>query len=160
MDKKKQSLMYITIIVLLMALVSVTFRLRKEETNVAANTQGSLSNNSTTMDNNNVTELKIEVLQEGTGPETKNGDSISVDYTGMLMDGKVFDSSVGRAPFTLTLGAGQVIKGWEQGLLGMKVGEKRKLTIPSDLAYGKSGYPGAIPPDATLIFDVELKAIK
>ena len=160
MDKKKQSLMYITIIVLLMALVSVTFRLRKEETNVAANTQGSLSNNSTTMDNNNVTELKIEVLKEGTGPETKNGDSISVDYTGMLMDGKVFDSSVGRAPFTLTLGAGQVIKGWEQGLLGMKVGEKRKLTIPSDLAYGKSGYPGAIPPDATLIFDVELKAIK
>ena len=160
MDKKKQSLMYITIIVLLMALVSVTFRLRMEETNVVANTQGSLSNNSTTMDNNNVTELKIEVLQEGSGPESKNGDNISVDYTGMLTDGKVFDSSVGRAPFTLTLGAGQVIKGWEQGLLGMKVGEKRKLTIPSDLAYGKSGYPGAIPPDATLIFDVELKAIK
>ena len=160
MDKKKQSLMYITIIVLLMALVSVTFRLRKEETNVVANTQGSLSNNSTTMDNNNVTELKIEVLHEGSGPESKNGDNISVDYTGMLMDGKVFDSSVGRAPFTLTLGAGQVIKGWEQGLLGMKVSEKRKLTIPSDLAYGKSGYPGAIPPDATLIFDVELKAIK
>ena len=160
MDKKKQSLMYITIIVLLMALVSVTFRLRKEETNVVANTQGSLSNNSTTMDNNNVTELKIEVLQEGSGPESKNGDNISVDYTGMLTDGKVFDSSVGRAPFTLTLGAGQVIKGWEQGLLGMKVGEKRKLTIPSDLASGKSGYPGAIPADATLIFDVELKTIK
>ena len=160
MDKKKQSLMYITIIVLLMALVSVTFRLRMEETNVVANTQGSLSNNSTTMDNNNVTELKIDVLQEGSGPESKNGDNISVDYTGMLTDGKVFDSSVGRAPFTLTLGAGQVIKGWEQGLLGMKVGEKRKLTIPSDLAYGKSGYPGAIPPDATLVFDVELKAIK
>ena len=120
----------------------------------------SLADDSITMDIQNTPGLKIEVLQEGSGPESKNGDNISVDYTGMLTDGKVFDSSVGRAPFTLTLGAGQVIKGWEQGLLGMKVGEKRKLTIPSDLAYGKSGYPGAIPADATLIFDVELKTIK
>ncbi len=120
----------------------------------------SLADDSITMDNENTSGLKIEVLQEGSGAEAKNGDHISVDYTGMLTDGKVFDTSVGRAPFTLTLGAGQVIKGWEQGLLGMKIGEKRKLTIPSDLAYGKSGYPGAIPPDATLIFDVELKSIK
>ena len=103
---------------------------------------------------------KIEVLTQGQGAESKNGDMITVDYTGMLPDGKVFDTSVGRAPFTLTLGAGQVIKGWEQGLLGMKVGEKRKLTIPPQLAYGKDGFPGAIPPNATLIFDVELKAIK
>lgn len=120
----------------------------------------SLADDSITMDNENTSGLKIEVLQEGSGAGAVNGDSILVDYTGMLTDGKVFDSSVGRAPFSLTLGAGQVIKGWEEGLLGMKVGEKRKLTIPSDLAYGKSGYPGVIPPDATLIFDVELKAIK
>ena len=104
--------------------------------------------------------LTIEVLTQGQGVASKNGDMITVDYTGMLPDGKVFDSSVGRAPFTLTLGRGQVIKGWEEGLLGMKVGEKRKLTIPPQLAYGKDGFPGAIPPNATLIFDVELKAIK
>lgn len=102
-------------------------------------------------------ELKIEVLQQGTGPEAKNGDLVSVHHTGYLVNGQVFDSSVGRGePFSFTLGIGQVIKGWDQGVLGMKVGEKRKLTIPSDLAYGSTGAGGAIPPNATLVFDVEL----
>ncbi len=119
-----------------------------------------LTDNQATMDNENSAGLKIEVLQEGSGVESKSGDNITVDYTGMLTDGKVFDTSVGRAPFTLTLGAGQVIKGWDQGLLGMKVGEKRKLTIAPELAYGAGGYPPVIPPSATLVFDVELKAIK
>lgn len=106
-------------------------------------------------------QLQIETTNVGTGVETKNGDKISVHYTGMLTDGKVFDSSIPRGePFTLTLGAGQVIKGWDQGLVGMKVGEKRKLTIPSDLGYGRDGFPGVIPPNATLIFDVELISIK
>lgn len=126
-----------------------------------ANTSTStLPKNTTAMTDIKATELKIEVLKEGSGPEAKKGDNILVDYTGTLTDGKIFDSSVGRAPFSLSLGAGQVIQGWDQGLVGMKVGEKRRLTIPSGLAYGKNGFPGAIPPDATLIFEVELKAIK
>jgi len=102
-------------------------------------------------------ELKIEVLQEGTGEEAKNGDNVSVHYVGTLEDGTKFDSSIDRGtPFSFDLGAGKVIKGWDLGVLGMKIGEKRKLTIPSDLAYGDDGIPNVIPPKATLIFEVEL----
>lgn len=105
-------------------------------------------------------ELKVEVLNEGTGEGAKNGDNVSVHYTGVLEDGTKFDSSIDRgAPFSFTLGAGNVIKGWDMGVLGMKVGEKRKLTIPSNLAYGPSGVPGSIPGGATLIFEVELFGI-
>ncbi len=106
-------------------------------------------------------ELKIEVLQEGTGVEAKNGDNISVHYVGTLLDGTKFDSSIDRgAPFSFVLGQGNVIRGWELGLLGAKVGEKRKLTIPSDLAYGETGTPGGpIPANAALIFEVELLGI-
>jgi len=104
--------------------------------------------------------VKIEILKEGTGTEVKNGDTVYVHYTGMLVNGTKFDSSVDRGiPFEFTLGAGQVIKGWDIGVKGMKVGEKRKLTIPSDLAYGSRGAGGAIPPNATLIFEVELLGI-
>ncbi len=104
-------------------------------------------------------ELKMEVLKEGTGEAAKNGDTVSVHYVGTLQDGTKFDSSIDRGtPFSFTLGAGQVIKGWDLGILGIKVGEKRKLTIPSDLAYGAQGY-GPIPGGATLIFEVELLSI-
>jgi len=102
-------------------------------------------------------ELKIEVLQEGTGAEAENGDNVSVHYVGTLEDGTKFDSSIDReTPFDFILGSGQVIKGWDLGVLGMKIGEKIKLTIPSDLAYGDNGIPNVIPPKATLIFEVEL----
>jgi len=104
--------------------------------------------------------LKVEVLQEGTGAEAKNGDNVSVHYVGTLEDGTKFDSSIDKGePFSFNLGAGQVIKGWDLGVLGMKIGEKRKLTIPSDLAYGDDGIPNAIPPKSTLIFEVELLGI-
>ncbi len=100
--------------------------------------------------------LMKEDLVVGTGAETKNGDVVTVHYTGTLIDGTKFDSSLDRGePFSFVLGAGNVIEGWEQGVLGMKVGGKRKLTIPPDLGYGETGQ-GSIPPNATLIFEIEL----
>src|SRR5262245_45599539 len=105
--------------------------------------------------------LVKEDIKVGTGPEAKSGDHVVVHYTGTLTDGTKFDSSLDRnEPFDFTLGAGQVIKGWDQGVAGMKKGGKRKLTIPSDLGYGKNGSPPKIPPDATLVFEVELLEIK
>jgi len=104
--------------------------------------------------------VNIETTKPGTGDGAKDGDTLVVHYTGTLTDGKQFDSSRGRAPFEVTLGQRRVIAGWEQGLQGMKKGETRKLTIPPELGYGARGAGGAIPPNATLVFDVELLEIK
>jgi len=106
-------------------------------------------------------QLKIETMEEGEGKMADSGNKVSVHYKGMLINGGEFDSSYRRGePFSFILGESRVIKGWEYGVLGMKVGEKRKLTIASDLAYGDAGVPGAIPPLATLIFEIELLEIQ
>jgi len=103
---------------------------------------------------------KIVDLRAGTGPECKAGDTVSVHYTGTLEDGTKFDSSRDRGqPFSFPLGAGRVIKGWDVGVAGMKVGGQRKLEIPADEGYGSRGAGASIPPGATLLFDVELLKI-
>lgn len=104
--------------------------------------------------------LKYEDLIEGNGAEANAGQMVTVHYTGWLENGQKFDSSKDRNdPFRFKLGAGQVIRGWDEGVAGMKIGGTRKLTIPANLGYGSRGAGGVIPPNATLIFDVELLAL-
>jgi FKBP-type peptidyl-prolyl cis-trans isomerase FkpA len=105
--------------------------------------------------------LTIEDLVVGSGDAAKSGQRVSVHYTGWTTDGKKFDSSKDRSQaFSFSLGRGEVIRGWDEGVAGMQVGGKRKLTIPPDLGYGSRGAGGVIPPNATLLFEVELLAVK
>jgi FKBP-type peptidyl-prolyl cis-trans isomerase FkpA len=108
-----------------------------------------------------MSQLQIEELHVGDGTEAKAGQLVTVHYTGWLTNGTKFDSSLDRRqPFSFPLGAGQVIQGWDQGVAGMRVGGKRKLTIPPHLGYGERGAGGVIPPAATLVFEVELLGVK
>lgn len=105
--------------------------------------------------------LKYTDLETGQGEEARAGKTVDVHYTGWLENGTKFDSSLDRGrPFSFRLGGGQVIRGWDEGVAGMKVGGKRRLTIPADLGYGARGAGGVIPPNATLIFEVELLGVR
>ena len=104
--------------------------------------------------------VEIQELAAGAGREAAPGDTVAVHYTGWLADGKRFDSSAGGEPFENQLGAREVIAGWEQGIAGMRMGGKRRLTVPPELGYGSRGFPGVIPPQATLVFEVELVALR
>ena|SRR5690349_21601368 len=104
--------------------------------------------------------LQSTDLNVGQGAEATTGKTVQVHYTGTLTDGKKFDSSLDRGkPFVFKLGAGNVIKGWDEGVVGMKVGGKRKLTIPPEMAYGARGFPPVIPPNSTLVFEIELLGV-
>ncbi|MFA5369021.1 MAG: FKBP-type peptidyl-prolyl cis-trans isomerase [Candidatus Paceibacterota bacterium] len=160
---KNTKITSIVFIVIILAIVALLYFAFKEKT------EAPIENNSTnTTQNNNIinqtneSKMKIETLKEGDGVESKAGDKLTVNYTGTLEDGTKFDSSLnpGREPFVFTVGAGQVIKGWDEGMLGMKVGEQRKLIIPPEMGYGVYGAGnGLIPPNATLIFVVDLLEI-
>lgn len=156
------------VILLLIAALIVNALVRHVMTNNSTNTDSNTEETVNPVDEadvytgqpNPLAQIGIEILEEGSGEaQAKDGDRLSVHYTGTLENGTKFDSSLDRgAPFTLTLGANQVIQGWELGLQNMKVGEKRKLTIPADLAYGDREL-SSIPANSTLIFEVELLSI-
>ena len=151
----KAILIIIIVIVVLIAVIwGIYFLVATPGSNIIP--QEKNNNQNSNMD---IQGMKVEVLKEGSGTAAKNDDNVTVHYTGMLADGKVFDSSIDRnAPFTFQVGKERVIKGWDLGVVGMKVGEKRKLTIPPALAYGATGFL-MIPANATLTFEVELLKI-
>lgn len=153
MNKNTAIGLILLIVIVVIGFFAIYNRNQKSQLDETSNVK-----NMTTFTRNGV---QIEILKEGSGVEAKNGNTVTVNYSGTLKNGFKFDSSYDRGTsFNFTLGAGRVIPGWEIGVLGMKIGEKRKLTIPSGLAYGKNGAGGVIPPDATLIFEIELLGVK
>jgi len=153
---------FVVVAVVLGLLVYLTVKGRPVEPESQVSQVEESINNMNAENNNGV---QITVVKEGTGEPVKAGDRVAMSYTGKLSDGTVFDSNIdpkfGHAePFVFTLGSGQVIEGWERGVLGMKVGEKRTLVVSPEYGYGEAGVGGVIPPNATLTFDVELIAVQ
>ncbi len=147
------------VIVIAIALFFYSPREAVSPVEVPVNTATTITQETQTMPES-IQGLSITVTKEGSGVPIATGQTAVVDYTGMFSDGKVFDSSIPRGePFSFTIGKGMVIKGWDLGVVGMKVGESRKLVIAPELAYGAGGY-GPIPPQSTLTFEVTLRAIK
>jgi FKBP-type peptidyl-prolyl cis-trans isomerase len=157
--KNKTILYFLIVLVVVIVLVFITINKKEEPATPVVGTEQNMPSTQ------QVQGVKITILKEGTGDVAKSGDTVAMNYTGKLVDGTVFDSNVDPKfghvqPFIFTLGAGQVIKGWDVGVAGMKVGEKRTLEIAPDFAYGSAGAGGVIPPNAALSFEVELLAIK
>lgn len=148
---------YIILAIVLIIIISGTYFLAQPK---AKNDSQQDQNQQQGASNYQIQGMKIEILEQGNGGQAKAGDTVTVNYTGTLEDGTKFDSSIDRGqPFEFKLGQNRVIQGWELGVAGMKVGEKRKLTIPPELGYGSQGAGGVIPPNATLVFEIDLLAI-
>lgn len=158
---EKNAKIAITSVGILVLVVAAYFLLQgKINPQPAALSNMNPQENQTSSSSYDIQGMKVEVLQQGTGDEAKAWDTVTVDYVGTLQDGTKFDSSIDRGqPFSFTLGQNRVIQGWELGVLGMKVGEKRRLTIPPELGYGEAGAPPVIPGNATLIFEVTMLGI-
>ena len=154
----------VAVVVVLIVITLVVFYLKAPENNTQSQplptTQEKNPSSASPDESSPSAQLKVEDEVVGTGAEAKSGDTVTVNYVGTLENGTKFDSSYDRnQPFTTQIGVGQVIKGWDQGIPGMKVGGKRKLTIPPELGYGAQS-AGSIPPNSTLIFEVELLDVK
>jgi len=157
-DKIKMLVWFLIVLVVIIALVFITINKKDEPTNILVGEEQNMQNEQ------QVEGVKITILTEGNGNVAKSGDTVAMNYTGKLADGTVFDSNIDPKfqhvePFIFVLGTGQVIKGWDIGVAGMKLGEKRLLEIAPEFAYGENGV-GPIPPKATLVFEVELLGIK
>ncbi|MFA5999610.1 MAG: FKBP-type peptidyl-prolyl cis-trans isomerase [Candidatus Paceibacterota bacterium] len=166
-NKNKGNMVFWVLIVVAVVgfLVYLTISKKDDASDVTANALSGALNNEQNMNTQQIEGVKITILKEGTGDVAKAGDTVAMNYTGQFLDGRAFDSNVDPKfghvePFVFVLGAGQVIKGWDVGVAGMKVGEKRNLVIEPAYAYGENGAGGVIPPNATLSFEVELLAIK
>lgn len=165
MENKKNMMVVWVLIVLVVIVGLIYITINKANAPVEPKEQLGQEQNTNMENTQNNEGVKITILNEGTGEVAKAGDTVAMNYTGTLADGTTFDSNVDPTfkhvePFVFTIGAGQVIKGWDVGIAGMKVGEKRKLEINPDFGYGANGAGNVIPPNATLIFEVELLAIK
>src|SRR3989344_9336095 len=148
---QKLTLIIVVVIILIVVIWGIYFMLQDN------NSDNSMEPGENSPQAFEIQGMQIEIERQGSGAEAKSGDLATVNYTGTLLDGTKFDSSLnpGREPFQFTINQSQVIKGWHLGVAGMNVGEKRKLTIPPELAYGPEGRPPVIPQNATLIFEIE-----
>lgn len=156
----KTYIILIIIIVIILVATGIYYATKSGQSTQGKFKKQKSSESQTSLNSFDIQGMKVEIIKEGSGKEAKVGDNIVVNYVGTLEDGSKFDSSIDRQqPFPYTLGQNRVIQGWELGLLGMKVGEQRRLTIPPELGYGFQGRPPVIPENATLIFDIDMLSI-